>query len=65
MGEENDEKADDGQNQINASLGNLSLCVTGPSEEWVEETFEAELSRLLSEAEDVSKALRDGERSIA
>lgn len=65
MGDEDNEKADDGQNQINASLGSLSLCVTGPSEEWVEETFETELERLLDEAEDVSKAVRDGERSIA
>lgn len=64
MSDENDD-ADDGQNQINASLGSLSLCVTGPDEEWVEETFETELQNLLDEAEDVSKALRDGERSIA
>lgn len=58
-----DDDEENGQNQINASLGSLSLCVTGDSEEWVEETFEAELERLLSEAEDMSTALRDGDRS--
>lgn len=58
-----EDDAEDGQNQINASLGALDLCVTGNSEEWVEETFEKELDRLLDEAEDMSHALRNGDRS--
>ena len=49
-------------NRVNASLGSLSLEVQGEDEEWVSEEFDEKLEDLLEEAEDMSKAIRDGDR---
>lgn len=48
--------------RIDCSLGTLDLTVEGSDEEWVRETFQEEWQDRLEEAEDISKALRDGTR---
>lgn len=58
-----DSNGDDSHYEVNASLGSLSLCVSGGDPEWVDETFDDKLERLLDESADISKALRDGTRS--
>lgn len=54
--------SEEATNKIDAELGSLSLEVQGEDEEWVSETFDEKLDDLLGEAEDMSKALRDGSR---
>lgn len=53
---------DDSYAKAKASLGSLSLSVEGEDEEWVSDTFDEKLDRLLEEAEDMSQAVRDGSR---
>jgi len=53
---------DDTYAKASASLGSLSLTVEGEDEEWVSDTFDEKLERLLEEAETMSKAVRDGSR---
>jgi len=62
---DSDDSDDDSHYEVNANLGSLHLCVSGGDPEWVDETFDAKLERLLEESEDISKALRDGTRSIS
>lgn len=59
---DDEEEDDDAHYEVNASLGSLDLCVSGGDPEWVDETFDAKLERLLKESEDISTALRDGDR---
>lgn len=49
-------------NKIKCSVGSLSMTVQGADEEWVRETFRDEWAERMHEAEDISKALRDGSR---
>lgn len=48
--------SDDSENaaeyQINSSVDEIDLCVSGPDEEWVEETFDDKMDRLEDIAED-------------
>lgn len=53
---------DDAYAEVSASLGSLDLTVRGDDEEWVSETFDEKLDRLLEEAEEMSQAVRDGSR---
>lgn len=53
---------DDTPAKVSASLGSLDLTVEGEDEEWVSDTFEEKLDRLMDEAESMSKAVRDGSR---
>lgn len=42
---ENDTEAEI-EYQINSSVDEIDLCVSGPDEEWVEETFDEKMDRL-------------------
>jgi hypothetical protein len=46
--------------QIDGSMGNLSLTVTGEDKKWVEETFQKEWSDRLMEYEAMRKDREDG-----
>lgn len=47
---------------IDAELGELSLEVSGPDEDWVKETFDEEWAERIGEAENMAKALREAHR---
>lgn len=64
MSEEEEENGST-EHRIYGHIGNLELTVKGQDPEWVSETFDDKLQNLLSESEDISKALRDGSREIA
>lgn len=53
---------DDRVNAVETQLGNLKLKVQGDDPEWVSETFDEKLDRMLGEAEEMAKAIRDGTR---
>lgn len=53
---------DEAMASVSASVGSLDLAVKGEDEEWVSETFDAKLDRLMEDAEAMSRALRDGDR---
>lgn len=54
---------EEGQFCIDAELGELSLEVSGPDEDWVKETFDEEWAERIEEAGDMAKALRESYRS--
>lgn len=53
---------EEGQFCINAKLGELSLEVSGPEEDWVKETFDEEWAKRIDEAGSMAKALRESYR---
>lgn len=49
--------------EIQASLGDLHVSVSGDDEEWVAERFEAVWRRRLRESDEMKEALRNGDVS--
>lgn len=52
-----------GDFRMSANLGELSLEVSGPDEDWVKETFDEEWAERMDEAGEVAKALREAHSS--
>ena len=54
---------DDSPYEIEASIGSLSMNVSGPDEEWVRETFQEEWCDRLDEAAEMKEAIRQANPS--
>lgn len=62
MSDDSEDKSDK-KSKISASLGDLSLTVNGPDEDWVEEQFEKQWKERLEESDVMKEAIRKADRS--